>query len=202
MRICFKVVLCLTGLLALASAVQAEVKLPTAFSDHMVMQHDVPVPVWGWADAGEKITVQIGKQTKTTVANAGGKWMLKLDKLKAGGPYSLTISGKNRIVISDVYAGEVWICSGQSNMDMTVAKEDRYWCGVFNEATEVAAADYPLIRVFDTDFTPTATPQDDVVGKWEVVSPKTIGHLSAVAYFFARDIQKKIKNPIGLITTA
>jgi sialate O-acetylesterase len=202
MRICFKIVLCLTGLLALASAVQAEVKLPTAFSEHMVMQRDVPVPVWGWADAGEKITVQIGKQTKTTVANAEGKWRLKLDKLKAGGPYSLTISGKNRIVISDVYAGEVWICSGQSNMDMTVAKEDRYWCGVFNEAAEVAAADYPLIRVFDTDFTPTATPQDDVVGKWEVVSPKTIGHLSAVAYFFARDIQKKIKMPIGLITTA
>ncbi len=202
MRICFKTVLCLTGLLSLAGAVQAEVKLPTAFSDHMVMQYGVPVPVWGWADAGEKIAVQIGKQTKTTVTGADGKWMLKLDKLKAGGPYSLTISGKNKIVINDVYAGEVWVCSGQSNMDMTVAKEDRYWCGVFNEAAEVAAADYPLIRVFDTDFTPAAIPQDDVIGKWEVVSPKTIGHLSAVAYFFAREIQKKIKMPIGLITSA
>jgi sialate O-acetylesterase len=201
MRICFKIVLCLASLLSSASVVQAEVKLPTAFSDHMVMQHGIPVRVWGWADAGEKVTVQIGKQTKTTVANAEGKWMLKLDKLKAGGPYSLTISGKNKIVISDVYAGEVWICSGQSNMDMTVAKEDRYWCGVFNEAAEVAAADYPLIRVFDTDFTPAAAPQDDVIGKWELVSPKTIGHLSAAAYFFARDIQKEIKMPIGLITT-
>src|SRR5205085_3259004 len=103
MRICFKIVLCLASLLSSASVVQAEVKLPTAFSDHMVMQHGIPVPVWGWADAGEKVTVQIGKQTKTTIANAEGKWMLKLDKLKAGGPYSLTISGKNKIVISDVY---------------------------------------------------------------------------------------------------
>ena len=114
----------------------------------------------------------------------------------------MTVSGKNKIIISDVYAGEVWICSGQSNMDMTVAKEDRYWCGVFNEAEEVTAANYPLIRVFDTDFTPSATPQNDVVGKWEIISPQTVGHLSAVAYFFARDVQQKLKVPIGLITTS
>jgi sialate O-acetylesterase len=188
--------------LFVTNSIFANVKLPTPFSDHMVIQHNTAVPVWGWADAGEKVTVQIGKQTKTTTANAEGKWMLKLDKVVAGGPYTITVTGKNTIVINDVYAGEVWICSGQSNMDMTVAKEDRYWCGVFNEAEEVAAADYPLIRVFDTDFTPSATLLDDVKGKWEVVSPKTIGHLSAVAYFFARDIQKKIKVPIGLITTA
>jgi sialate O-acetylesterase len=160
------------------------------------------VPVWGWADAGEKITVQINKQVQTAVANTGGKWMLKLNKIAAGGPYTITITGKNKIVITDVYAGEVWICSGQSNMDMTVAKEDRYWCGVVNEAEEVAAASYPLIRVFDTDFTPSAGPLDDVKGQWEIISPQTVGHLSAVAYFFAREIQKKIKMPIGLITTA
>lgn len=191
-----------TLLLIRGASAYADVKLPSPFSDHMVLQHNTEVPVWGWADAGEVITVQLGKQIKTTTANAGGKWMIRLDKIKAGGPYTMTVSGKNKITIDDVYAGEVWICSGQSNMDMTVAQEDRYWCGVINEAAEVAAADYPLIRIFDTDFTPSATVQSDVVGKWEVVSPKTIGHLSAVAYFFARDIQQKIKIPVGLVTTA
>ena len=181
--------------------IYADVKLPAPFSDHMVLQHNATVPVWGWADAGEKVTVQLGKQIKTTTANAWGKWMWKLDKIAAGEPYSITVSGKNKIVINDVYAGEVWLCSGQSNMDMTVAKEGRYWCGVFNEAQEVAAANYPLITMFDTDFTPGDRPADDVQGKWEIVSPQTVGHLSAVAYFFAREIQQKIKMPVGLIIT-
>ena len=193
---------CLVLLAAAINPIFANVKLASPFSDHMVLQYNTAVPVWGTADAGEKVTVQLGKQTVSIVADAGGKWMLKLQKLAAGGPYIITVTGKNTIVINDVYAGEVWICSGQSNMDMTVAKEDRYWCGVINEAEEVAAANYPLIRVFDTDFTPSATPQDDVTGKWETVSPQTIGHLSAIAYFFARDVQKEIKMPIGLITTA
>ncbi|MGB3005285.1 MAG: sialate O-acetylesterase [Chitinophagaceae bacterium] len=192
----------LIGLLLLTTFIHADIKLPAAFSDHMVLQHNTSVPVWGWADAGEKITISLGNQTKKTVTGADGKWMVKLDKIKAGGPFTIAVSGKNKIIISDVYAGEVWICSGQSNMDMTVAKEDRYWCGVFNEAEEVAAANYPLIRVFDTDFTPSATPQNDVVGKWEIISPQTVGHLSAVAYFFARDVQQKLKVPIGLITTS
>ena len=185
-----------------ASSVYADVKLASPFSDHMVLQYNTKVPVWGTATPGEKVTVQIGKQTQSTLANITGEWMLYLNKIAAGGPYTVTISGKNKIVINDVYAGEVWICSGQSNMDMTVAREDRYWCGVFNEKEEVAAADYPLIRVFDTDFSPTAMPQTDVKGKWEIVSPQTVGHLSAAAYFFARDLQQKIKIPIGLITTA
>jgi sialate O-acetylesterase len=202
MIIYFRVSAFLTYLLLYCTSASADVTLPAIFSNHMVLQHNSVVPVWGWADAGEKITVVLGKQIKTTAANSEGRWMIKLDKIKAGGPYTITVSGKNKIMINDVFAGEVWICSGQSNMDMTVAKEDRYWCGVINEEAEVAAANYPLIRVFDTDFTPSATAQTDVVGKWEVVSPNTVGHLSAVAYFFARDIQHKIKIPIGLVTTA
>lgn len=198
----FRTLLCCTFLLLTLKSVYADVKLPAPFSDHMVLQHNTEVPIWGIADPGERITVQIDKQTKSTVTNAEGHWMLKLNKLTAGGPYTITVSGKNKIILSDVYAGEVWICSGQSNMDMTVAKEDRYWCGVVNEAEEVAAANYPLIRVFDVDFTPSATPQNDVIGKWETVSPQTVGHLSAAAYFFAREVQAKIKIPIGLITTA
>jgi sialate O-acetylesterase len=188
--------------LLFANAIYADVKLASPFADHMVLQYNTAVPVWGTADPGEKVTVQLGKQTQSAVTDANGHWMLTLKKLDAGGPYTITITGKNKIIFNDVYAGEVWLCSGQSNMDMTVAKEDRYWCGVINEAEEVAAANYPLIRVFDVDFTPSATPLDSVKGKWEIVSPQTVGHLSAAAYFFARDIQKKIKMPIGLITTA
>ena len=185
-----------------STSVLANIKLASPFADHMVLQHNTAVPIWGWADPGEKVTVKLGKQSVSTTTGSDGKWMLKLNKLMAGGPYTLTATGKNTLTVNDVYAGEVWVCSGQSNMDFTVAREDRYWCGVYNEKEEVAAADYPLIRVFDTDFSPRATPQDTVKGKWEVVSPQTIGHLSAVAYFFAREIQKKMKIPIGLITSA
>ena len=180
----------------------ANVKLASVFKDHMVMQHKAKVPIWGVADPGEKVTVQPGKQIVKTITGSDGKWMQKLNNLTAGGPYTMTVTGKNSVIINDVYAGEVWICSGQSNMDMTVAREDRYWCGVINEKEEVAQANYPLIRVFDADFAPAEKPQDQVGGKWEIVSPQTVGHLSAAAYFFARDLQNKIKIPIGLITTA
>lgn len=180
----------------------ANVKLASPFTDHMVLQYNMAVPVWGTASPGEQIVVKLGRQVKKTITGADGKWMVKLDKLKPGGPFILSVGGNNNIRLTDVYAGDVWLCSGQSNMDMTVAREDRYWCGVFNEKQEVASANYPLIRVFDTEFAPSAAPQNSVAGKWEVVSPKTVGHISAAAYFFARDLQKRIKIPIGLITTS
>src|SRR5476651_2667036 len=173
-----------------ASTAFADVKLASPFTDHMVLQYDMLVPVWGTAGPGEKVTVKLGKQVKTAIAGTDGKWMIKLGKLKPGGPFILSVTGNNKIVLSDVYAGDVWLCSGQSNMDMTVAREDRYWCGVFGEKEEVASANYPLIRVFDTDFVPSAEPLTEVPGKWELVSPQTVGHLSAAAYFFARDLQK------------
>jgi sialate O-acetylesterase len=191
------------GLLLVSITLQAEVKLANVFSDHMVLQRDKLVPVWGWADPGEKVTISFNKQTKSATTGNDGKWMVKLDKLSAGGPYIMTVKGGNTLMIKDVYVGEVWICSGQSNMDMTVAKEDRYWAGVFNETEEVANANFPLIRVIDADFTPSIPVQKDIktVG-WEIVSPKTVGHMSAAAYFFARDVQKKLKVPIGLVVTA
>lgn len=181
----------------------ANVQLASVFGDHMVLQRNIKIPVWGTADAGEKISVTLIGKTVTAVTDDKGNWKVSLSKLSAGGPYTITVRGNNNtMTINDVYVGEVWICSGQSNMDMTVAKEDRYWCGVFNEAEEVASANYPTIRVFDVDFTPNENLQKAVKGKWEVVSPQTVGHLSAAAYFFARDIQKKLKVPVGLITTA
>lgn len=182
--------------------VLANVKTASPFGNHMVLQRNSKIPVWGTATAGEKVTVAFNRQQLMTTTNAEGNWRIDLAKVAAGGPYTLTITGNNSITFTDVYVGEVWVCSGQSNMDMTVAKEDRYWCGVINEATEVTSANYPLIRVFDVDFTPAATPQNELTGKWETVSPQTVGHLSAAAYFFARDIQKKLKVPVGLITTA
>lgn len=186
----------------LSLSLYATIKPASPFGDHMVLQRDSKVAVWGTADAGEKVTVTFNKQKQSAVADAQGKWRISLSKLSAGGPYTMTITGNNTITFQDVYVGEVWLCSGQSNMDMTVAREDRYWCGVINEKEEVAASNFPTIRVFDVAFTPNQKLQTDVTGTWEVVSPQTVGHLSAAAYFFARDLQKKLKVPVGLITTA
>ncbi|MEO6232559.1 MAG: sialate O-acetylesterase [Ferruginibacter sp.] len=189
-------------LIAFVSSVFAEVKFASPFTDHMVLQRDMKVPVWGTANPGEKIQLVFGKQNKSGVADASGKWMIYLDKSKAGGPFTLTAKGTNTVTLTDIYAGEVWLCSGQSNMDMTVAREDRYWCGVYNEAAELAAANYPLIRVFDVDFTPSDTILHNVKGTWEITSPTTVGHFSAAAYFFARELYNTLHVPIGLVTTA
>jgi sialate O-acetylesterase len=180
----------------------AEVKPAALFSNHIVLQRNIPIPVWGTANPDEKVTVTLNKEVQTITADASGNWLLKIPKQKAGGPYKLEIKGTNTVNIEDVYVGEVWLCGGQSNMDMTVAKEDRYWCGVLNEAEEVANANYPEIRVFDVEYTPTNIVKTDVVGKWEVCSPKTVGHLSAVAYFFAREMYQKLHIPFGMITSS
>lgn len=189
-------------LLLSCASLFAEVKPSTLFAEHMVLQRGVEIPVWGTAWPNEVITVSLNKKVVGVKTDANGNWMVKLPKQKAGGPYKLEIAGDNIIVYNDVYVGDVWLCSGQSNMDMTVAKEDRYWCGVANEAQEVANANYPLIRVFDVDYTPSHTLKSDVVGKWEICSPRTVGHFSAVAYFFAREIYQKYKVPVGLVTSA
>lgn len=182
--------------------VSAKVKPASLFTDHMVLQRNKDISVWGTAKANEKVTVKFNKLKVVTKAGSDGKWKVNVGKHSAGGPYDMVVAGKNKVVIKDVYVGDVYLCSGQSNMDMTVAKEDRYWCGVFNEEFEVANANYPLIRVFDVDFTPANSVQPDVTGKWEVCSPKTVGHFSAAAYFFAREIFNIHKIPIGLITSA
>jgi len=180
----------------------AEVKPATLFADHAVLQRNTPIPVWGTASPGEQVTVTLNAAIENTTADATGKWMVRLKKQKAGGLYKMEIKGTNTVNIEDIYVGEVWLCSGQSNMDMTVAKEDRYWCGVNNEAEEVAKANYPQIRVFDVDFIPSNTIKTDAIGKWEVCSPQTVGHLSAIAYFFAREIYQKLNIPVGMITSA
>lgn len=186
------------------TALHATIRLPAVISDHMVLQQKTAVNLWGWGNPGEALTIKAGWFSRAVRVTTGkdGRWQVQLPAGKAGGPFTIVLQGSNTVQINDVWLGEVWLCSGQSNMDMTVAREDRYWCGVYNEAEEVASADYPFIRVFDTDFTPTDTIQQDVKGKWEVCSPATVGHFSAAAYFFARNLQQHLKVPIGLITTA
>src|ERR1019366_5802067 len=136
----------------------ADVSLPNFFGNNMVLQRDKPIPVWGWASAHEKIIVQFDHQTKTTKADKAGKWMVKLDNENAGGPYVLTIKGKNTVIFNNVLVGEVWICSGQSNMEMPIEG----WGKVNNYEKEIAAADYPMIRHIKVPNTVSSTPQDNI----------------------------------------
>ncbi len=183
------------SLTLLAPCIRADVTLPAIFSDHMVLQAEAPVPVWGWAQANEQVTVSIGEQSKTGKADANGKWMIKLDKLKSGQATVLTVKGNNTITIQDVLTGEVWLCSGQSNMAMTVSKSKDF-------EQEKAAADFPRIRMFREASAANPSVQEKCNGKWEVCSPNTVGGFSATAYFFGRELYQKINQPVGLINTS
>jgi sialate O-acetylesterase len=185
----------------------AQVKPAALFSDHMVLQSGMAVPVWGTAEAGEKVTVKVEGQSGAAVADASGKWRVRLGKLKPGGPFEMTIAGnkagESAIVVHDVLIGEVWLGSGQSNMDFTVATTTRhYFAGVQNEAAEIAAANYPQIRMFTGGWKNSYEPEADVSGSWLVVTPDTVKEMSAIGYLFARDMQKELKVPFGIITEA
>jgi len=184
----------LAALTALASSAQAEVKLASVFTDSMVLQCDMPAPVWGWADAGEEVTVQFGGQKKKAVAGKDGKWQVNLDKLSATAePHILIVEGSNKIELKDVLVGEVWICSGQSNMEWPLAAS-------LNAKEEIAAAKHPQIRLFNVmghNTSPVA--QDTLTGQWKVCSPESVNRFSAVGYFFGRRLQKELNTPIGLI---
>lgn len=191
---------CAFGALLGASGVWANVTPASPFTDHMVLQRGTDTPVWGTAAPGERVSVALAGQTRSTVAGGDGKWMVRLNNLKAGGPHTLSIRGSNRVQLNDVYVGEVWLCSGQSNMDFTVAKTAKYsFAGVVNEAQEVAAADYPQIRMFKGDWTMAATPQTAVGGAWKVCTPANVREFSAVGYFFARALHKALGVPVGII---
>jgi sialate O-acetylesterase len=186
-------------LLALSSLAKAEVSLPLLFGDHMVLQRDQPIPIWGWAKAGEVVSVRFNSQTKSTKADKQGRWMVKLDPEKAGGPFLLLVSAKNVIQINDVLVGEVWICSGQSNMEMPIAG----WGKIKNYQGEIADADYPEIRHFKVPLTVSLVPKDNIEsGAWKVCSPATAGDFTAVGYFFARELYRKLHVPIGLLNTS
>ena len=183
--------------------VHAEVTLPRVIGSNMVLQRDIKVPIWGWASPGEEITITLSPADEhadpifstTAIADAEGNWRLKLDAMEAGGPYILRVTGKNTLELTNVLFGEVWVCSGQSNMEWSVrASKD--------SDAEIAAANYPKIRLFDIPHRPSGLLQQDVeVSDWQETTPQTIENFSAVAYYFGRKLRKNLDVPIGLIST-
>lgn len=173
----------------------ADVTLPSLFSDHMVLQRQTAIPVWGWADPNEEVTVTLGGQKQSAKACGEGKWSVRLAACEAGGPLTLVVKGKNTIQIADVLVGETWLGSGQSNMAMTVASSANF-------AEEKAAAELPQIRMFTVTRVTAETPQERCQGTWQVCTPETVGSFSATAYFFGRELHRQLKVPVGLINSS
>lgn len=184
----------LIGIICIFSiSVYANVTLPRIFSDNMVLQRNTLIPVWGRAKPSEKVEVKFNNQTKKIKADKTGKWIVKLDSENAGGPYELFVKGNNTIQIKNVLVGEVWICSGQSNMAFTVSE-------VSNAEKEMNDAEYPFIREFAVEKDISSFPKEDLKGgKWKVCNKSTVGDYTAVGYFFAKNIYEELKIPIGLI---
>lgn len=175
---------------------KANVKLPRIFSSNMVLQQGMEIPVWGWADNGERITVEFNKEIARTVADGNGKWKVKLSAQEYGGPYTMTVKGKNIVTFYNILIGDVWVCSGQSNMEWRVDQSN-------NAKEEVAAANYPEIRLFTVPKTVAQFPEDDISsGEWVECSPETIAGFSAVGYFFGRELHNSLDIPIGLLHTS
>lgn len=179
-------------------------RLARIFSDHMVAQRDQPFRVWGWAKPGAELLATIAGQERKVTVGSDGAWRLEFAPLTMGAAHELVVKqGSQSLVRKDILVGEVWLCSGQSNMDFTVAKTaKRSYAGTKNAEQEIAAANHPQIRMFTAEWQLSSTPMDDVAGEWKCCSPETVGDFSAVAYFFGRELQKTLQCPIGLITSA
>jgi sialate O-acetylesterase len=181
-------------LLLISASLHADVKLPALFSDNMVLQQGMAVPVWGWADEGETVTVRFRNQTARTTAK-DGKWMVKLRRQKAGGPDTLTVSGRNSVELKNVLVGEVWVCSGQSNMEWPMNRS-------FQPQQDIQSSAHPQLRLFTVPKLKANDPAADVKSKWVESGPNTVSNFSAVAYYFGRDLQKARGVPVGLIHTS
>ncbi len=191
------------GLLLLGSSVgtptmaHAEVRLPHVFGSHMVLQQAKPLNVWGWATPGETVTVQLGDATQTAQANERGEWKVLLPAMKASGPFQFVVKGSSTVTLDDVMVGEVWLCSGQSNMEMGLGM-------VNNAKEEIAAADHPGLRLLMVENKWTPQPQSDLNGTWKICTPATVAEggwngFSATAYFFGRELNEKLGVTVGLI---
>jgi sialate O-acetylesterase len=180
--------------LAIAAPARAELTLPNLFSDHMVLQREKPAALWGHADPGATVKVAFSGTSATATADAKGAWKVLLDPLPAnakGAPITVT-SGSETKTIQDVLVGEVWLASGQSNMDFSVSRS-------LSAKEAIAEANHPTVRMFCGKQTPAATPQNNVPGQWKVCSPETVKSFSAVAYFFALDLHKSLNVPVGVV---
>jgi len=173
----------------------SQVRMPGIFGDHMVIQRNLPVPVWGWSSPKESITVIFNHQQKKTKADKNGNWRISLDPEREGGPFDFSIKGKNRIIFHDVLVGEVWICSGQSNMEWQL-KSAR------NADAEINAASHPEIRHIKIPLTVGSIPKKDIPPTaWNICTPETAGEFTAVGYFFAREISDRLQVPVGIINS-
>lgn len=183
-----------------SSGAFSEVRLPQVFSSHMVLQQQKPVTVWGWAEPGESVAVELAGARQEAKANGQGEWRVGLPAMKAGGPYLLSVSGTNTVKLEDVLIGEVWLCSGQSNMEMGMGM-------IQNAKEEIAAANDPEMRLLLVPRKVATLPQTDVDATWKACTPQTVaeagwGGFSASAYFFGRELRRTLKVPVGLIESS
>ena len=177
-------------------ALWGDVKLPALFADHGVLARSAKTPIFGKAAPGEVVTVKLADLQGKATADAAGKWRVDLDVSKLGdGPYELTIAGKNTIVLKDILIGEVWLCSGQSNMGFQLKREEQ-------AERLIATSANPKIRLFNIRLKASLKPEEDVSAKWEVAGPTNVGNFTAVGYLFGRLVQEKIQKPVGLINNA
>ena len=185
----------LLTLASICTQVTADVRLPRIFTDHMVLQREMPVNVWGWADPGEKVTVEIAGQSHSATADAEGKWRVTLQPLAVGEPLKMAVKGKNQVKVNDILVGEVWVCSGQSNMEWPISLS----YGADLVRTE---ANVPQIRLLSVKPVGAQTPNDDIDERWQVCTPETVNGFSAVGYHFGRQLHETLGVPIGLINNA
>lgn len=176
-------------------AAVADVAVGPLFADHMMLQQGRPLPVWGKAGPGEKVAVGIGDNNGSTTADSEGNWKVVLDPMDWGGPHVMTIRGENTIEIKDVLVGDVWVCSGQSNMQWPVSRSA-------DSEMEINAADWPKIRLFTVERSAAGKPRDTLTASWSVCSPRTVSEFSAVAYYFGRELHQRLGLPVGLIHTS
>lgn len=186
------------ALLLQTNLLNASVKLPSVISNGMVLQRDVKVDIWGWASPGEKIKIRFNKRSYSTAGGTDGSWKITLPAMKAGGPYTMEVKGENTIVIEDIMIGDVWFCSGQSNMVLTMERvKEKY-------PADIASANYPGVRNFfiPTASDATAAHKDTPAGKWVSADPASVMGFGAVTFFFARNIYDEYKIPIGIINSS
>jgi sialate O-acetylesterase len=179
----------------IASSAKAEVKLPGIFSDNMVLQREIAVKIWGWAKAGEKVNVSFNGQKVSAKTANDGKWLVTLNPMKAGGPFNMTISGSNTVELKNILIGDVWVCSGQSNMEFNMSQS-------INGAKDIAEANYPNIRLFYVPRMMSEKPLDNIKSNWNICTPQNAQYFSAVGFYFGLNLSKDLNVPIGLISSS
>lgn len=191
--------ICITALILLffVQFSHASISLPEIFSDNMVLQQKSDVILWGWAKTGEKVVIKADWMDSeiTTNGSVQGTWRMTIKTPVAGGPYNISIKGQNEIVLKNVLIGEVWLCSGQSNMEMSAQS-------IYNSEEEIRSADYPEIRFFTVGTSTSLYPQEHLSGTWKICTPETMKPFSAIGYFFARKLHKELGVPVGIINSS